>query len=380
MARHAAHGHVSAFFWGQSYGGTQEVVAVAVLFALAGTHLVLMRAVPIAFSVAAALVLRQVGPAHLRRACGHRRRAAPLDLADLRRLEDGDLERLLRGRVALRRLDPSAHASPRRGADEHPGRAHGPCPRPLAVGVGPDARDRDPCARLAHGPEATGLAQGLAGDPRPRGRRPARGCSRTSATTGGRSRSRASGGTYESRFHGFVSATMPMALGLRVPYLIDWTLGSVVSVLPTGGAVGRTRGRRVAMAAQRAVAASVRNRCLSVSLRDQRHDLEHAGAALRRGADAGRDRRDRDRRDLAARAPRSSSRSRRCSRSSASSGGSTGTTLPRARMPTTTRSSACHPRSRSSTGQASTGPTRPTRSPTASPSTPASGSSSRRPT
>ena len=60
MARRATHGHISAFFWGQSYGGTQEVVAVAALFAVAGTHLVLMRVVPIAFSVAAALVLRNV--------------------------------------------------------------------------------------------------------------------------------------------------------------------------------------------------------------------------------------------------------------------------------------------------------------------------------
>jgi hypothetical protein len=60
MARHAVDGEISAFFWGQSYGGTQEVVPVALLFALFGTHLVLMRLVPILLMVLSAVVLWRV--------------------------------------------------------------------------------------------------------------------------------------------------------------------------------------------------------------------------------------------------------------------------------------------------------------------------------
>jgi hypothetical protein len=60
MARHAADGELSAFFWGQSYGGTQEVLPVALLFALFGTHLVLMRLVPILLTVLASAVLWRI--------------------------------------------------------------------------------------------------------------------------------------------------------------------------------------------------------------------------------------------------------------------------------------------------------------------------------
>jgi hypothetical protein len=61
MARHAEHGEVSAFFWGQAYGGTQEVLPVAFLFRIFGTHLVLMRLVPIVFSAAAIVVVWRIG-------------------------------------------------------------------------------------------------------------------------------------------------------------------------------------------------------------------------------------------------------------------------------------------------------------------------------
>jgi len=39
------------------------------------------------------------------------------------------------------------------------------------------------------------------------------------------------GGTYFSRFRGFFTATLPMALDLRVPFSLDWALGAVVSAL-----------------------------------------------------------------------------------------------------------------------------------------------------
>jgi hypothetical protein len=61
MARHAAHGHISAFYWGQAYGGTQEVLLVAALFATAGTHVFLMRLVPIALGAATAFVVWRIG-------------------------------------------------------------------------------------------------------------------------------------------------------------------------------------------------------------------------------------------------------------------------------------------------------------------------------
>src|SRR5581483_7879135 len=48
-------------FWGQAYGGTQEVLPVALLFRIFGTHLLLMRLVPIAFSVAAIVVVWRIG-------------------------------------------------------------------------------------------------------------------------------------------------------------------------------------------------------------------------------------------------------------------------------------------------------------------------------
>jgi hypothetical protein len=61
MARHAEHGHLSAFFWGQAYGGTQEVIPVALLFAVFGTHLFLVRLVPMLLSALSALVVWRIG-------------------------------------------------------------------------------------------------------------------------------------------------------------------------------------------------------------------------------------------------------------------------------------------------------------------------------
>ena len=61
MARHAAHGQFTAFFWSQPYGGTQEVLIVALLFMLFGTHLVLMRIVPIALALASSVVIWRIG-------------------------------------------------------------------------------------------------------------------------------------------------------------------------------------------------------------------------------------------------------------------------------------------------------------------------------
>ena len=61
MARHVLDGELSAFFWGQGYGGTQEVLATAPLFALFGTSTVLMRVVPVALTAVAAGAGRRIG-------------------------------------------------------------------------------------------------------------------------------------------------------------------------------------------------------------------------------------------------------------------------------------------------------------------------------
>jgi hypothetical protein len=46
------------------------------------------------------------------------------------------------------------------------------------------------------------------------------------------------GGTYFSRFRGFFTATLPMALDLRIPFALDWALGTVVSGLLLLAALG----------------------------------------------------------------------------------------------------------------------------------------------
>ncbi|MBA2385358.1 MAG: glycosyltransferase family 39 protein, partial [Actinobacteria bacterium] len=57
MARHALDGELTAFFWGQSYGGTLEPLLVAVAFALAGSGVLTLKLVPVLlFAVAGVLV------------------------------------------------------------------------------------------------------------------------------------------------------------------------------------------------------------------------------------------------------------------------------------------------------------------------------------
>ena len=59
MARHALDGELGVFFWGQNYGGTQESLATALVFAVTGSGTLALRAVPILlFAVAAVLVWR----------------------------------------------------------------------------------------------------------------------------------------------------------------------------------------------------------------------------------------------------------------------------------------------------------------------------------
>lgn len=61
MARHALDGEVSAFFWGQNYGGTHEVLLTAGVFAVAGPSVNALRVVPVVLFAIAALLTWRVG-------------------------------------------------------------------------------------------------------------------------------------------------------------------------------------------------------------------------------------------------------------------------------------------------------------------------------
>ena len=61
MARHVLDGELPLFFWGQAYGGTQEVFLTAGVFAAVGSSPLTLRLVPLALFVVAALLVWRVG-------------------------------------------------------------------------------------------------------------------------------------------------------------------------------------------------------------------------------------------------------------------------------------------------------------------------------
>ena len=61
MAKHAAHGEIPVLFWGQNYGGPQEVLLTAPLFALFGTSTILLLLVPAVLTAAASVVVWRIG-------------------------------------------------------------------------------------------------------------------------------------------------------------------------------------------------------------------------------------------------------------------------------------------------------------------------------
>jgi hypothetical protein len=61
MAIDAMHGKFTTFFWGQTYGGSQEALPAALLFWIFGPSWVALRIVPIALQVVAALLIWRVG-------------------------------------------------------------------------------------------------------------------------------------------------------------------------------------------------------------------------------------------------------------------------------------------------------------------------------
>lgn len=61
MARHFAGGELATYFWGQAYGGSQEVLATVPLFWVAGSGWLTLRLVPIILSAVTAVVIWRVG-------------------------------------------------------------------------------------------------------------------------------------------------------------------------------------------------------------------------------------------------------------------------------------------------------------------------------
>ena len=61
MARHMLDGEFSLFFWGQPYGGSQEVALTALVFSIAGPSTLAVKLVPLGLNVAACILVWRVG-------------------------------------------------------------------------------------------------------------------------------------------------------------------------------------------------------------------------------------------------------------------------------------------------------------------------------
>lgn len=61
MARHALDGELTTFYWGQAYGGTQEVLLTVPLFLVGQSSWLALRLVPIVLSAVASLLVWRVG-------------------------------------------------------------------------------------------------------------------------------------------------------------------------------------------------------------------------------------------------------------------------------------------------------------------------------
>ena len=61
MARHFEHGHVTTFFWGQSYGGTEETLLTVPVLWLFGSSATAIRVVPMALWAVASILVWRIG-------------------------------------------------------------------------------------------------------------------------------------------------------------------------------------------------------------------------------------------------------------------------------------------------------------------------------
>lgn len=76
MVRHAIHGELTTFYWGQNYGGTQEVLLAVPLFLIGGSGLLALRLIPMCLSAVTALLIWRIG----RRTIGNREAAVAAGL------------------------------------------------------------------------------------------------------------------------------------------------------------------------------------------------------------------------------------------------------------------------------------------------------------
>lgn len=237
MARHALDGELSVFYWGQNYGGTQEVLLTAAVFAVTGSGTLALKLVPLSLFAAAAVLVWRVGlrtvgataarvaavlfwvaPAYIvwksGRAHGFYGAALVLSLAVVL--------------LALRlRERPSHRDAALLGLAA--GLAWWATPQTALVVVPALAwlvavrRRALPCLWPAIPAAVAGalpwLAWNLEHD-----------WFSFTFVEGG--------GTYPSRFRGFFTATLPMILGLRAPFELGWPLGRVPSALVLAGLLG----------------------------------------------------------------------------------------------------------------------------------------------
>ena len=248
MARHVLDGEVSTFFWGQSYGGTQEVFPVAALFSVFGTHLFLMRIVPIACSVVAGIIVWRIG----RREFGELQGIVaglllwiwPVYAAWKIEVWSGfygggliyaSLVLLLTLRLdrARTRLDSALMGLVI-------GLALWESVQTVAVII--------PALLWLTAPPAASLARGVDRGPGARSSARCPGSSRTSITTGGRSSPGKRGHLHRAASTASSRRTFPMILGLRVPFASTWLLGTALSGVVYAAVLATLRLARMAVA------------------------------------------------------------------------------------------------------------------------------------
>jgi len=61
MTQHSSHGHLSTFYWGQAYGGSQEVLLAVPGFLIAGSSWLALRIVPLALFLAGLVLVWRIG-------------------------------------------------------------------------------------------------------------------------------------------------------------------------------------------------------------------------------------------------------------------------------------------------------------------------------
>jgi hypothetical protein len=249
MARHALDGELSTFYWGQNYGGTQEVLLTALVFAVVGSSTIALKLVPAALLAVACVLVWRIGrrtigepaarvaaallwvaPSYLVwksvRAHGFYGAALVLTLAVVLLA--------LRLRERPSRLDAAAlglcaglawWATPQSALVVVPALAWLLASRRRRLG---DLWGALPAALVGALPWLVWNAR--------------HDWFSFTFVEGG--------GTFAGRFRGFFTATLPMILGLRVPFEMAWAVGSVLAGLALlaalaafGWSLARRRGR-----------------------------------------------------------------------------------------------------------------------------------------